>query len=76
MIAENNKRSLLNPIINILLLTKIPMNIKNVALVVKRREQFFDTVIKLFSERVTTVHSTTLREISKEPKITFLAGKK
>jgi hypothetical protein len=68
MIAENNKRSLLNPFINILLLTKIPMNIKNVVLVVKRREQFFDTVIKLFSERVTTVHSTTLREISKEPK--------
>jgi hypothetical protein len=40
MIAENNERSLLNPIMNILLLTKIPMNMKNVASVVKGREHF------------------------------------
>jgi AcrR family transcriptional regulator len=48
---------------------KIPTNIKNAALVVKRREQIFDAVIQLFSEK--GYHSTTLREISKESGITL-----
>jgi len=48
---------------------KIPTNIKNATLVVKRREQIFNAVIHLFSKK--GYHSTTLREISKESGITL-----
>ncbi len=69
MIAKNNKRSFFNSIMKHPPAKKIPTNIKNAALVVKKREQIFDAVIKLFSEK--GYHSTTLREISKESGITL-----
>jgi AcrR family transcriptional regulator len=48
---------------------KIPTNIKNQALVKKRRQQIFEAVIKLFP--IKGYHSTTLREISKASNITL-----
>jgi AcrR family transcriptional regulator len=48
---------------------KIPTSIKNQSLVEKRREQIFDAVLRLFSEK--GYHRTTLREISKATGITL-----
>jgi AcrR family transcriptional regulator len=48
---------------------KIPTNVKNKSLVLKRRQQIFEAVVKLFSKR--GYHRTTLREISKESGITL-----
>jgi len=48
---------------------KIPTNVKNESLVLKRREQIFEAVVKLFSKK--GYHRTTLREISKESGITL-----
>ncbi len=48
---------------------KIPTNVKNKSLVLKRRQQIFDAVVKLFSKK--GYHRTTLREISKESGITL-----
>ncbi len=48
---------------------KIPTNVKNEALVLKRRQQIFEAVVKLFSKK--GYHRTTLREISKESGITL-----
>ncbi len=45
------------------------MKIKNKALVEKRQAQIFEAAIKLFSRK--GYHSTTLREISKESRITL-----
>jgi len=47
----------------------IPTKIKNEELVKKRRQQIFEAVIKLFSEK--GYHLTTLREISKESGISL-----
>jgi len=48
---------------------EIPTNIKNESLVRKRRQQIFEVVVRLFSEK--GYHSTTLREISKASNITL-----
>ena len=48
---------------------KIPTNVKNKSLVLKRRQQIFEAVVKLFSKK--GYHRTTLREISKESGITL-----
>jgi AcrR family transcriptional regulator len=48
---------------------KIPTNVKNESLVLKRRQQIFEAVVKLFSKK--GYHRTTLREISKESGITL-----
>jgi AcrR family transcriptional regulator len=48
---------------------KIPTNVKNKSLVLKRRQQIFEAVVKLFSKK--GYHKTTLREISKESGITL-----
>ncbi len=48
---------------------KIPTKIKNESLVEKRREQIFDAVLRLFSQK--GYHRTTLREISKASGITL-----
>ncbi len=69
MVTENNKRSFFSSFMRQSPAKKIPTNIKNAALVVKRREQIFNAVIRLFSEK--GYHSTTLREISKESGITL-----
>jgi AcrR family transcriptional regulator len=69
MIAKNNKRPLFSSKMKHFPPKKIPTNIKNEALVTRRREQIFDAVIKLFSKK--GYHSTTLREISKESNITL-----
>ncbi|RPJ01755.1 MAG: TetR/AcrR family transcriptional regulator [Deltaproteobacteria bacterium] len=50
-------------------LHKIPTKIKNDSLVRKRRQQIFEAVIKLFSQK--GYHMTTLREISRESGITL-----
>jgi len=48
---------------------RIPTNVKNKALVLKRRQQIFEAVVKLFSKK--GYHRTTLREISRESGITL-----
>ena len=48
---------------------KIPTSVKNKSLVLKRRQQIFEAVVKLFSKK--GYHRTTLREISKESGITL-----
>jgi len=48
---------------------KIPTNVKNKSLVLRRRQQIFEAVVKLFSKK--GYHRTTLREISKESGITL-----
>jgi AcrR family transcriptional regulator len=48
---------------------KIPTNVKNKSLVLKRRQQIFEAVVKLFSKK--GYHKTTLREISKASGITL-----
>jgi AcrR family transcriptional regulator len=48
---------------------KIPTNVKNKLLVLKKRQQIFEAEVKLFSKK--GYHRTTLGEISKESSITL-----
>ena len=48
---------------------EIPTHVKNKSLVLRRRQQIFEAVIRLFSKK--GYHRTTLREISKESGITL-----
>jgi AcrR family transcriptional regulator len=50
-------------------ISSIPTSIKSESLVEKRRQQIFEAVVKLFSQK--GYHMTTLREISKETGITL-----